>query len=152
MTRVHSDRPTGVLPQSGGGDVSVAPDTRGDLQAANRAASAFNGFTSTIEAIVARLPNAEQVFDETGQVLEPVDTHALSNKVDGLNNLFNLMKGEVSEAKSKAEMAQKIADSSQRTANTAMSIAKKAMSKATVNSVMMSDAETPSYVKGGGPQ
>lgn len=54
-----NDRTAGAPPREGAGDVSAAPDTRGDLQAANKAANAFNGFAQLISEIVGNLPLVE---------------------------------------------------------------------------------------------
>jgi len=133
-------------------ETPTAVDTQGDLRASHTAADAFNNFADTIESVVAAAlgqnsPYAAQVFDETGESLVPVDTHALSNRVDGLSNLVNLMKGGIS-------TAQSTADSAQNTADNAMSTAKQALNKASINQAIMdSDNETPPYVSnGGGPQ
>ena len=114
----HNDRPAGAPPRGTSGETPSVPDTQGDLRASVTAAQAFNKFTSTIEAIVAQLgqagiaPTSEvgmQTFDETGEALPSVDVHALNNKIEGLDNLVNLMKGSVSKAQETADSAKSIA-------------------------------------------
>jgi len=60
---------TQTTPPDGMGGGASPPNTRGDLQAANTAAQAFNNFTGTIEPIAASLG-----LNEYGMEAIPTDT------------------------------------------------------------------------------